>query len=448
MTNRLKHIENRSNLDPEILQIISHSKIVWNKTKDEIWMEMQEKIEDNSLKTGKARMISFQVFKLAAAVIFFISGISAILFYYTKKVENPVSQQTVTYLPDHSKTIIYANSSLSYKPLIWKFYRTIKFNGEGLFEVQKGKKFTVLSKKAKTEVLGTQFLIYSRNNDYNVTCYSGKVKVTEFSHQHEVNITGGQKAILKPDGNFEIVEIRNTRPENSEQSKNQIIDEQLNDLMITSPAQTESEIQQDSESSNQQPIKEPDISEEIQAENQKEIDKSQNFPDRITEEIHEKEQIKSIAPEQTGKNEQKQNQYQENEGGQSAVTQQNQNKFRASLTPDQVSILENKQMSNEEKRNAFMQSLSSEQRILLNEQNKERAQQVEKNKNESANEESIKEQQKLQLRRQSEGSTGKETRMQQRQQNLTNPEDNNTNRESGSDNGASDGTNNNSGKGN
>lgn len=449
MTNSAKHIENQSNLDPEIMQLISHSKILWNKTKDEVWLEMQEKIEDNSSKTGKARITSFQVFKLAAAaVIFFVLGISATLFYYTKKVENPVSQQTVTYLPDNSKTIIYANSALSYKPLIWKFYRAMKFEGEGIFEVQKGKNFAVISKKAKTEVLGTRFLIYSRNNDYNVTCYSGKVKVTEFSHQHEVIITGGQKAILKTDGNFEIVEITNTRPGNSEQSKNQLIEEQLNGLMITTPAQTESEIPEDSESSNQQTIEGPDISEEINTENQKETVKPQNYPNRITEDIQEKEQIKSIAPEQTIKNEQKQYQYQDNAVNQNAVTQQSQDKFRASLSPEQIGILENKQMSNEEKRNAFMQSLSPEQRKLLDEQNKERAQQAEKNKNASANEKDIKEQQKLQLLQQSQESPDKENRMRQKQQNLTNPENNKTNREPGSDKGSSDDNKNNSGKGN
>jgi ferric-dicitrate binding protein FerR (iron transport regulator) len=58
--------------------------------------------------------------------------------------------------------------------------------------VEKGKKFEVVSALGRTEVLGTTFNIYSRENEYKVTCMTGRVKVTSFK---------SKVAILSP--NFE-----------------------------------------------------------------------------------------------------------------------------------------------------------------------------------------------------------------------------------------------------
>lgn len=90
-------------------------------------------------------------------------------------------------------------------------------------------------------------------------------------------------------------------------------------------------------------------------------------------------------------------------------------KFRASLTADQLSILENQQMSREEKRKALLQSLSAEQKQLLKEQTEEKARQAEINKG-AIEAENIKDQQKMRQEQLRE-STGKEMKGQQKQQN-------------------------------
>jgi len=61
--------------------------------------------------------------------------------------------------------------------------------------VEKGKKFTVISSKGTTRVLGTSFNIYSREEVYKVTCITGSVKVRSET---------GSEVILKPDSKAEI----------------------------------------------------------------------------------------------------------------------------------------------------------------------------------------------------------------------------------------------------
>ena len=93
-----------------------------------------------------------------------------------------------------------AMSTFSYKPFLWKFARTIKFEGEAYFSVMKGKRFEVISGNGKTVVLGTTFNIYSRNSDYQVTCITGKVKVTGVQDNTDMLLNPGQQAELGTDG--------------------------------------------------------------------------------------------------------------------------------------------------------------------------------------------------------------------------------------------------------
>jgi ferric-dicitrate binding protein FerR (iron transport regulator) len=97
-----------------------------------------------------------------------------------------------------------AQSMISYKPLLWKLSRTVKFEGEAFFDVTKGKKFGVVSEKGKTVVLGTTFNVYTRSSEYQVTCISGKVKVTEPVGNRTVTLGPGEQAELINDGTLAI----------------------------------------------------------------------------------------------------------------------------------------------------------------------------------------------------------------------------------------------------
>jgi hypothetical protein len=413
MTNNMNHIESQPELNQEILNIISGTSIAWSKTKEEIWPELLEKIEGEKPATRNTKTIYLQVAKYAAAaVLALLLGISSAMYLYTKTIKTSLAKQTEVFLPDNSKVTVYAQSNLSYKPLLWMFSRAVKFEGEGLFEVQKGKKFEVVSQKGKTMVLGTQFTVYSRNNDYTITCVSGKVKVIESTNQNNVIINGGQKAVLKPNGYFEIIDNKNIPFETTEKSHNQRLDDVLNNVLSIPEEKAQPEIKKENKISvDIQPSTPKSATEKEQdkTSEQKAINEPVTNQNQAVEDLQNREQ----PQEKTKNKEQEQTRNQEKGKDQPTGNQQSKDKFQASLTPEQISILENKQMSREEKRKAFMQSLSPEQRQLLDEQNKERARQAENNKPESGNSEKMKEQQKTQMQEQLRENSEKENKEQQ-----------------------------------
>jgi len=442
MLKNQKHIEALPELDKEAQVMISGTYIAWEKSKDQLWEEMEGKLESYPLRPTK--LIYLQLKRLAvAAVLLILAGIPSIMLLYTKTIDNSTGKQLSIILPDDSKVTINTQSSLSYKPLIWNISRTVKFEGEAFFNVQKGKKFEVVSKKGQTVVLGTQFDIYSRNNEYNVTCVSGKVKVIGSAHQSSVIIIAGQKAILKPDGTFEIQVKNNAQPEIKDETRNKTLEDELENVLSGEAIQDQTETKK----RNQVPATEKEQAtntEQDKASEQNTIKEQSSVQNKTNEKLQNKIQPKTATQIQTEKTEQGLNQYQAKTKDQNTGNQQSKEKFRSSLTPAQINILENQQMSKEEKSKAFMESLTPEQRKLLDEQNKERTQQKEGIKNESGVNDKTQEQQKMQMREQIRESTGKESIEQQKQQNLENKENAKPNNE----NEAGEGSGRETGKGN
>ena len=87
------------------------------------------------------------------------------------------AEQLTHTLPDGSTVTLNAASDISYNKLAWRFGRRLNLEGEAFFEVEKGKAFSVKSEQGITEVLGTSFNVYTRENDYRVECFSGRVLV-------------------------------------------------------------------------------------------------------------------------------------------------------------------------------------------------------------------------------------------------------------------------------
>lgn len=171
-----------NNLEENSKAFFSKGEINWNKPESDVWAELEKKI--NVKPASRSVSIFSNVLKWTAAAVIFISvGFSSVVFFYTKTFESGPGQTIIAALPDGSTVELNAGSTLKYYPLKWKFNRNLKFEGEGFFEVTKGKKFEVESENGKTRVLGTTFNIYARENNYRVTCLTGKVKV--FSNSEE-----------------------------------------------------------------------------------------------------------------------------------------------------------------------------------------------------------------------------------------------------------------------
>ncbi len=107
-------------------------------------------------------------------------------------IETSVAEQKTVFLLDGSEAILNAKSKISYHRNDWENQREINLKGEAFFKVKKGSTFTVHTEYGNVEVLGTQFNVNNTNDYFEVTCFEGKVKVTNNASDY----------ILKPGNSF------------------------------------------------------------------------------------------------------------------------------------------------------------------------------------------------------------------------------------------------------
>jgi len=120
--------------------------------------------------------------------------IAFLLFFEKNKSTYQFSEvQNAFFLPDQSRLILGENSVAQYAETFWG--RKIRLRGDGYFEVEKGRPFTVITPIGKVKVLGTRFSVFEDNGELSVECYEGKVAY----HQsfNEQKIEAGQKLNAK-----------------------------------------------------------------------------------------------------------------------------------------------------------------------------------------------------------------------------------------------------------
>lgn len=93
-------------------------------------------------------------------------------------------------LPDQSKVSLGALTELSY-PSTWN-ERVVSLAGQAFFEVTRGKTFLVNTPSGTIEVLGTSFSVVARPERFEVTCFTGRVKVQ--ADGDELEIGAGETA--------------------------------------------------------------------------------------------------------------------------------------------------------------------------------------------------------------------------------------------------------------
>ena len=162
-------------------KVFSNLKPNYSKNKKDVWSEINLAISQNELQGEKETTPTIKLwFKYSVAASFlvlFSIGISMRL--YTTEIYTLTNETTNHILPDGSKIELNAATTISYHPYWWKFNRSVNLEGEAFFKVQKGEEFNVISSNGTTQVLGTSFNIYSRNEKYKVYCKSGKVRVID-----------------------------------------------------------------------------------------------------------------------------------------------------------------------------------------------------------------------------------------------------------------------------
>lgn len=200
----------RINLNRDEELLFRNGKVAWEKSQDEVWAELEKKTSVKS----ETRVVSLSrriIQWSAAAVLLLVVGLLGVVSNYSETVISLAGEHKLALLPDGSSVEMNAESKLTYYPLKWRFERKLRFNGEAYFNVKKGKKFLVISEQGTTQVLGTSFNIYSRDNQYRVTCLTGKVQV-DSGKDDEVILLPNNHAELE-DGKLVVKEM--FKPENA-----------------------------------------------------------------------------------------------------------------------------------------------------------------------------------------------------------------------------------------
>nr|WP_321406781.1 FecR family protein [uncultured Carboxylicivirga sp.] len=192
--------------DKDFLRSLPGLDVSFTKPKEDVWNQLSELIsseEENAPVIVKTlQPIKYlRIVYAAAAILVLMLASTAFMRFYTKSIICESGQHLTALLPDGSSIELNAGSSIKYHPYWWNQERHVHFEGEGFFKVEKGKSFEVFSSKGKTVVLGTSFNIYSRKDEYKVTCYTGKVRVISTASGESADILPNQQAIIQNNGN-------------------------------------------------------------------------------------------------------------------------------------------------------------------------------------------------------------------------------------------------------
>lgn len=97
-------------------------------------------------------------------------------------------------LPDGSSVALNADTRITFRKGSFNRKRTVNMDGQAFFNVGKGSSFTVKTGLGNVLVLGTSFDVFARDDQFRVSCFTGRVRVSAASHS--VILMPGETAVL------------------------------------------------------------------------------------------------------------------------------------------------------------------------------------------------------------------------------------------------------------
>ena len=203
MSNTDHDMTSHSSMDERFFRLVETPFV---KNHQQSWELLEDRLREHGVKPAVRFTLSRTYW--AAAAFLILLGTFSVLRFYTTVTLTEHGQHLSCILPDGSSAQLNAGSRISYHPLWWRFSRDIRFEGEGYFEVQKGKPLRVRSAIGTTEVLGTSFTIYAREEEYRVTCFRGVVRV-ESNTGDEAVLTSDYTASVGSRGDITVIRADN-----------------------------------------------------------------------------------------------------------------------------------------------------------------------------------------------------------------------------------------------
>ncbi len=150
--------------------------------------DLQQSLESTSKRLDQPKKVKVIKMKPILYAISAAASIVLIIGLFFNKVTYTTNsgQQLAIVLPDGGSVNLNAASSLSHQRFFWSKNREVKLEGEAFFKVTTGTNFTVTAQLGTIEVLGTQFNVKGRTNQFQVGCYEGKVRVSSTENQQKI----------------------------------------------------------------------------------------------------------------------------------------------------------------------------------------------------------------------------------------------------------------------
>lgn len=171
----------KMNSEEKILKISGGFVPPKGKPQNEVLELLLNKLEENE-PTKKIRLTRY--IQAAAAVIIVLVGLKIVPgIISAQQVKTSYAQQSELTLPDGTNVTLNADSKIKWNKKNFNKKRVITLSGEAFLDVKKGDEFIINTKNGTIEILGTQLNIYSRNQEFWVSCLEGKVRISTDSQQ-------------------------------------------------------------------------------------------------------------------------------------------------------------------------------------------------------------------------------------------------------------------------
>jgi ferric-dicitrate binding protein FerR (iron transport regulator) len=189
--------------------LFERTEIPFARSKEEAWKDISSRIQsmDQAKESYRHVFIGKRSIALAATLALLLS-VGTFFRLYRVKTHCPEGEIITVELPDGSLAELNESTTLYFHPLWWPVSREVYLEGEAFFTVTEGKEFAVVTPMATTEVLGTAFTVYARENRFSVTCHSGRVRVMQTSSEQFVSLSQNERADLKNTGEFGVRKVR------------------------------------------------------------------------------------------------------------------------------------------------------------------------------------------------------------------------------------------------
>jgi transmembrane sensor len=190
-----------SGIEKKILQTVDSYDVPYTLTTEEALLKLKARIASMPVLETKPMLRKKNVFlwigSAAASVILIVGAWMYFSYFAQTKIVAGYGQQLSCQLPDSSEVTLNAGSQIQFSKRSFLRNRHLKMDGEVFFKIKKGSRFTINTKNAEIQILGTSFNVFDRNHSFKVSCVTGKIQVTH--KDSKVVITPGQSAAVDND---------------------------------------------------------------------------------------------------------------------------------------------------------------------------------------------------------------------------------------------------------